>query len=95
MTRRGRRKKYPHNKDIEEAIRELLSKKPHIHPLDFIDEVKKVLEEKKFYTGLVSGKRVWRIYEEMVRKGRIYDILGVVTQTPKDLDSNDYTTESK
>ncbi len=95
MTRRSGKKKYPHNKDIEEAIKELLSRKPWIHPLDFTDEVKKILEEKKFYTGLVSGKRIWRIYEEMVRKRRIYDILGVVTQAPKDLNSNNYTTESK
>ena len=76
--RRKGKKPYPCNTEIQEAILEVLSKKPYIHPLDFTDEVKKVLQERGFFTGLVTAKRIWRLYEEMVRKGRIYDILGVV-----------------
>lgn len=78
--RRARKKgyRYPHNPDIIEAILELLSRKPYVHPLDFVDEVRKVLEEKGFYTGLVTAKRIWRLYRLLVERGRIPDILGVV-----------------
>ncbi len=75
----GKRKRaYPHNEDIAEVIVEVLSSKPWISPLDFVDEVRKKLEEKGFFTGLVSAKRIWRLYREMVEKGRISDVLGVV-----------------
>ena len=80
--KKGRKKPYPHNSDIEEAIKEVLADKPHIHPLDFPDEVRKKLEEKGFYVGLVSGKRIWRIYEELVKKRGYPDVLGVVIEKP-------------
>ena len=73
----GRKKPYPHNRDIMEAIREALALNPFVSPLDFPDLVRKVLEEKGFYTGLVSDKRIWRLYAEMVKKRMIYDYLGV------------------
>lgn len=79
-SRKGFKKPYPHNKEIEEAIKELLSKKPWTSPQEFIEEVKHTLGNKGYFTGLVSGKRIWKIYEEMVRRGRIYDILGVVRE---------------
>ena len=91
--KKGRKKPYPHNLDIEEAIKEVLAKKPHIHPLDFPDEVRKKLQEKGFHTGLVSGKRIWKIYEEMVRKGRIYDVLGVVIPKSTEFNYIDLTDE--
>ncbi len=75
---RGRKLPYPHNKDIEEAIRRVIAKKPYLRPEEFYDEVIRELREMGFYPGLVTVKRVWRIYEEMVRKGRIPDVLGVV-----------------
>jgi len=36
------------------------------------------LKEEKFFTGLVNPKRVWKIYENLVRKGIIYDVLDVM-----------------
>ena len=73
-----RKKPYPYNDDIAEAIKEAISKDPLMHPDELPDKVKEVLEEKGFYTGLVSAKRVWRIYESMVRRGEIFDVFMVV-----------------
>lgn len=53
---------------------------PTLKPEDLPDRVRRVLEERGFYTGLVTDKRVWRIYETLVRRGRIYDVLGVVQE---------------
>ena len=71
------KKPYPRNDDIAEAVLEVVGI-PTLKPEDFPDRVRRVLEEKGFYTGLVTNKRVWRVYETLVRKGRIYDTLGVV-----------------
>jgi len=69
---------YPSNADIKEAILATLSKNPLVSPDDFPRLVLAELEARKFYTGLVTIKRIWRIYEKMVRKGEIFDILQVV-----------------
>jgi len=71
------KKPYPRNKDIRQTIIEVLNE-GLIYPQELIEEVKKKLEERGFYTGLVSTKRIWRLYEEMVRKGFIPDYLDVV-----------------
>ncbi len=77
--RRGYRKKpYPSNRDIAEAIREVISRRMVEHPDDFPDAVIEVLEERGFETRHVTVKRIWRMYEVMVRKGVISDVLGVV-----------------
>ena len=73
-----RRKGYPHTSDVMEAIMELLSDEAYIKPELFYDKVKARLEDKGFITSYLTVKRVWKIYEEMVRKGKIYDVLGVV-----------------
>ena len=73
------KKPYPRNDDIAEAILEVVGI-PTLKPEDLPDRVRRVLEERGFYTGLVTEKRVWRIYETLVRRGRIYDVLGVVQE---------------
>ncbi len=73
-----RKKGYPHTSDVMEAIMEILSDDVYVKPELFYDKVKAKLEDKGFKTSYLTVKRVWRIYEEMVRKGRIYDALGVV-----------------
>ncbi|RLF07016.1 MAG: hypothetical protein DRJ60_03615 [Thermoprotei archaeon] len=73
-----RRKGYPHTSDVMEAIMEILSDEVYVKPELFYDKVKAKLEDKGFKTSYLTVKRVWRVYEEMVRKGRIYDALGVV-----------------
>ncbi|RLF11079.1 MAG: hypothetical protein DRJ62_04170 [Thermoprotei archaeon] len=72
-----KRRSYPHLSDIAEAIYEVLSRE-FVKPQLFYDKVKLKLEEKGFCTIHVTVKRVWRVYEDMVRRGRIYDVLGVV-----------------
>ncbi len=72
------KKPYPRNNDIADAILEVLSKKPYIHPDDLPDEVRAALEDKGFYAGLVSNKRIWRMYEKLVKSGKMYDVLMVM-----------------
>jgi len=78
--RRGLKKPYPRREDIADAILRVLAKKPHIHPSDLVEEVKVELESLGFYAGLVNAKRVWSIYEEWVKTGRMYDYLGVLAE---------------
>ncbi len=72
------KKPYPRNRDIGEAIARVLAENPLIHPAELYGEVVVRLEEMGFYAGLVTEKRVWRVYEMMVRRGEIYDVLDVV-----------------
>ncbi|MDH5806704.1 MAG: hypothetical protein QXW62_02700 [Candidatus Methanomethylicaceae archaeon] len=72
------KKKYPHNSDIMKAIIEVLSKEILIKPSEFYDKVKENLENKDFNTSLLNEKRLWRVYEYMVYKGMIYDVLFVI-----------------
>jgi acyl carrier protein phosphodiesterase len=73
-----RRKGYPHTSDIAEAIMDVLTNEVHLRPDQLYDKVKSKLEDKGFNTSYMTVKRVWRVYEEMVRKRRIYDVLGVI-----------------
>ena len=73
-----RKKPYPRNYDIENAIFYVAGNKFFIHPDDLVREVVKILEERGFYTGLVTPKRIWRIYEKMVKQGKIYDFFLVI-----------------
>jgi len=73
-----RKLKYPRNDDIANAIIRVLSKNPLLHPSDLFEEVIEELKEEKFFTGLVNPRRVWKVYENMVKKGMIYDVLDVV-----------------
>ncbi len=74
----GFKLRYPSSGEVAEAIREVLAKYPLLKPDELVDRVREVLEEDGRYAGLVTAKRVWRLYEEMVRRGVIYDVLGVV-----------------
>lgn len=74
------KRKYPRNDDVRSAIVEVLSRTLIPSPSEFCDEVVKVLEKKGFNCNFLNTKRIWRIYEEMVRKGLIYDVLGVVRE---------------
>lgn len=72
------KKPYPKNSDIRNAIIEVLSRDIIEHPDSFPEHVYRKLEDKGFYTGLLTVKRIWRIYEEMVRKKWLDDVLGVI-----------------
>jgi len=82
---RYRKKPYPKNSDIEKAIIQVLSSFPLLSPDDFPQKVRIQLKEKGFYSGLVTNTRVWRLYENLVRKGKIFDILMVVKGYGADL----------
>lgn len=82
-----RKKPYPRNEDIAEAIREVLGElilNPDVLP----DRVRAKLEEKGFYAGLVTNKRVWSLYEKLVRSGAVPDLLEVLktSETEKGFD---------
>ncbi|BAF34714.1 hypothetical protein APE_0240a [Aeropyrum pernix K1] len=68
---RGKRKRrYPSNSDIAEAIKELAGY-ARVDPQSFPERVREKLEEQGFYTGLVTDERIWRVYETLLRKGEI------------------------
>ncbi|MEM0376341.1 MAG: hypothetical protein QXI90_00990 [Thermofilum sp.] len=71
------RKPYPRNSDIVGALKEVLSE-VILSPDELPQRVRARLEEKGFYADLVSNKRVWSLYEKLVREGRLPDSLGVV-----------------
>lgn len=77
MIRVKRKKPYPRNNDVVEAVQEVLSE-AILSPDMLPDKVRAKLEEKGFYAGLVSNKRVWSLYEKLVRGRVICDVLGVV-----------------
>ncbi|WP_460123601.1 hypothetical protein [Stetteria hydrogenophila] len=72
------RRRYPSARDIAEAVREVALAARGSDPQEFPDLVREHLEEKGFYVGLVTDKRIWRVYETLVRRGVIPDTLGVV-----------------
>ncbi len=75
---RGGRARFPSSRDIVEAVIEAAGRAAGIHPDDFPDLVYSVLREKGFDTRFVTVRRIWRVYESLVLRGRIRDVLGVV-----------------
>jgi len=78
---RRRKKPYPHDSDIAEALLRVLVEKPLLHPQDLVDEIRRELEEQGFYAGLVNARRVWRIYRRLVERGRMPDVLMVMSDS--------------
>lgn len=78
---RSNKKPYPRNIDIISVLTRVLAEDPLIHPGDLVDRVKSYLEQQGFYAGLVTPRRVWRIYEACVRSGKMPDILMVLTNS--------------
>lgn len=75
---RKRKRRYPTARDIAEAVREVALSARGADPAEFPEMVREHLERQGFYAGLVTDKRVWRVYETLVRRGVIPDTLGVV-----------------
>lgn len=73
---RKRKLRYPSNRDIAEAVRSVSGSVGV--PEDLFAAVREYLESRGFYTGLVSERRVWMVYEGLVRKKAIRDFLGVL-----------------
>lgn len=68
-------RKRPTRKDLMKIIAEVLKEDPR--PQDFVDMVYELLEARGFNTRFTSVKRIWKVYETMVRKGFIDDVMGV------------------
>ncbi|BEP17620.1 hypothetical protein PYJP_09720 [Pyrofollis japonicus] len=79
--RQKRRKKnpYPSSRDVVEAVIEAVGSFAG-HPDDFPEYVLEILKEKGFDVRHVTIKRIWRTYENLVRKGVISDRLGVLAR---------------
>ena len=79
-TRRAGRKKVklPSSRDLAEVVAEAALQARGIPPEEFPSIVVRLLEEKGFYTKYVNEKRIWRVYENLVRRRVIPDTLGVV-----------------
>ena len=69
---------YPSSRDIVEAVIEAAKMARGIHPHEFPDIVLKILEDQGFDIRHVTVKRIWNTYENLVRRGVIRDVLGVV-----------------
>lgn len=77
-TRRKVKRKYPSSRDIVETVKEAALMARGIHPDEFPDIVIQLLKEKGFDTSYVTVKRIWRVYENLVRRGVIPDTLHIV-----------------
>jgi len=75
--KRRRRLRQPSNTDIMNAIRHIV-KDPTLKPPELYERVIDHLEENGFNTRYINERRVWRLYEYLVRKRIIHDYLGVV-----------------
>jgi len=75
---KGKKEKYPSSRDIVGAVVKAVSYAHGIHPDDFPDLVYSILNEQGFSTRFVTVKRIWRTYENLVRRGIIRDVLGVI-----------------
>jgi len=77
--RAGKRKvKLPSSRDLAEIVAEAAMMARGVDPAEFPEIVLKLLKEKGFYTKYVNEKRIWRVYESLVRRRVIPDTLGVV-----------------
>lgn len=75
--RRRGKLKLPSNREIAEAVIEA-ARSWGGSPDDFPDAVRSLLEEWGYDTRYVNERRIWRIYETLVRRGVMRDSLGVV-----------------
>ena len=86
VLRESRRKKekkekkpYPSSRELAEVI--LVGAKTYQgSPNEFPEYIIELLEERGYYAGHVTIKRIWRMYEKLVERGVIIDYLGVVTK---------------
>ncbi len=77
LRRLKRKKPYPSSRDVAEAIVEAVRTFSG-HPNEFPEHVLRLLEEKGFDVRHVTIRRIWRLYENLVRRKVIADRLGVL-----------------
>ncbi|MDK6028387.1 hypothetical protein QPL79_03295 [Ignisphaera sp. 4213-co] len=70
--RTSKRRKYPSNEDIVNAIRNVTGGVVNRHNIDLVfDAVKQYLEEQGFDTSALNESRFWRLLSSLVRKNVI------------------------
>ena len=79
-SKKKRRARYPTSRDLVEVVIETSQVCRGIHPHDFPQLVLKALEQRGFSTKYVTVKRIWGVYESLVRRHVIVDVLGVVKE---------------
>ncbi len=70
--------KLPSSRDLAEIVAQAALQARGINPEEFPSIVIQLLEEQGYYTKYVNEKRIWRVYESLVRRRIIPDTLGVV-----------------
>ena len=79
-SKRKGRARYPTSRDLVEVVKETSQVCRGIHPHEFPQLVLKALEQRGFSTKYVTIKRIWSVYEALVRRHVIVDVLGVVKE---------------
>ena len=78
--KKRRYKPYPTSRELASVIIDAVATFEG-HPNDFPDYVYELLEQKGYSTRFVTVKRIWTMYERLVRKKIISDRLGVVIES--------------
>ena len=78
--KKQKRKPYPTSRELASVIMYAVAAFEG-HPNDFPDYVYRLLEQKGYSTRFVTVKRIWAMYEKLVRKKVISDRLGVVIES--------------
>ena len=73
-----RKVRLPSSRDLAEVVAEAALQARGVPPEEFPNIVMRLLEERGFYTKYVNERRIWRVYESLVRRRVIPDTLGVV-----------------
>ena len=73
-----RKVRLPSSRDLAEVVAEAALQARGVPPEEFPGIVIRLLEERGFYTKYVNERRIWRVYESLVRRRVIPDTLGVV-----------------
>jgi hypothetical protein len=69
---KNRKRKFPSNEDIVEAIKEVSGGTITRHNIDVLyDAVKQYLEEKGFDTTALNESRFWRLVTNLTRRGHL------------------------
>ncbi len=80
LKKKKKKQEYPTSREIVEAVIEAIKRAHGIHPDDFPQLVYDLLENKGYSTRYITIKRIWRIYESLVRKGVVRDVLDIVVE---------------
>lgn len=76
--------RFPSSRDIVEAVKNASMLAKGLHPEEFPEIVIKLLKENGLDTRFVTVKRIWRVYQNLVERGIIPDVFGIVVSTKEE-----------